>query len=77
LEPIYLRIEKKGRRGKTVTILEGFTGSQTLVEELARKIKINCGTGGTVKRNSIELQGDFRKQALEFFKKKGFLIKGF
>jgi translation initiation factor 1 len=77
LESIHLRIEKKGRRGKIVTVIEGFTGHKNRIEELAREIKINCGTGGAVKNNSIEIQGDFRKKASEFLKGNGFLVKGF
>jgi translation initiation factor 1 len=77
LESIHLRIEKKGRGGKIVTIIEGFTSHRDRMAELARAFKINCGTGGTVKNNSIEIQGDFRKQASEFFKSKGFLVQGF
>ena len=60
-----------------VTIIEGFTSHRDRIEELARILKINCGTGGTVKNNSIEIQGDFRKQASEFLKNNGYLVKGF
>jgi translation initiation factor 1 len=77
MESIHLRIEKKGRKGKIVTIIEGFTSHRERIEELARVFKINCGTGGAVKNNAIEVQGDFRKQASEFFKSNGFLVKGF
>ena len=77
MESIHLRIEKKGRRGKIVTIIEGFTGRPDRIEELAREIKIKCGTGGTLKNNSIEIQGDFRKRISEFLTENGFLVKGF
>jgi translation initiation factor 1 len=76
LETIYLRVEKKGRRGKTVTLLEGFTRDPNEIEELVRMIKSACGTGGTVKNGYVEIQGDFRIQAAAFLKKLGFLVKG-
>lgn len=76
METIHLRIEKKGRRGKTVTILQGFTRHADEIEELARKLKSACGTGGTVKDGCVEIQGDFRQQASALLQKLGFSVKG-
>lgn len=77
METIYLRIEKKNRGGKTVTILEGFTRRQEEIKELARRIKSNIGAGGTVKNGCIEIQGDFRKQISVMLQELGLLIKGY
>jgi len=76
LETIYLRIEKKGRGGKTVTVLEGFTHDDAALETLARELKKSCGTGGTLKNRQVELQGDFRPRIREILLKKGFQVKG-
>ena len=76
LEAIHVRIEKKGRGGKTVTVLEGFTRRPEEMMELARQIKSACGTGGTVKEGRVEIQGDFRAVIVVFLQKRGFLVKG-
>jgi translation initiation factor 1 len=77
LETICLSVEKTGRRGKTVTILEGFTRRPEDLEEIARAIKVSCGTGGTVRHKRVEIQGDFRQAISVYLKKQGFQIKGF
>jgi translation initiation factor 1 len=76
METIHLRIEKKGRSGKTVTVLEGFTRDLTFLGNLARSIKQSCGTGGTLKGQNIEIQGDFRQRIREMLRQQGFQTKG-
>ncbi len=76
METIHLRIEKKGRRGKTVTVLQGFTRHADEIGNLARRIKSICGAGGTTKEGGIEIQGDFRKQASTILRELGFWVKG-
>lgn len=76
METIYIRIEKKGRRGKTVTALDGFTRRPSELEELASQMKKACGAGGTVRNGIIEIQGDCRQRLAVFLKKQGFAIKG-
>jgi translation initiation factor 1 len=76
METIHLRIEKKGRGGKTVTILEGFTRDSAFLEKIARSIKQSCGTGGTLKGQSIEIQGDFRQRIRELLRSQGFDTRG-
>jgi translation initiation factor 1 len=76
METIYIRIEKKARRGKTVTVLDGFTRQPEELEELASQMKKSCGAGGTVRNGVIEIQGDFRQSLVVFLKKQGFAIKG-
>jgi translation initiation factor 1 len=76
METIRLRIEKKGRGGKTVTVAEGFTHEKAFLEELASRLKHSCGTGGTLKDRRIEIQGDFRTHLREVLLKEGFQIKG-
>jgi len=76
MEIIRLHIEKKNRGGKTVTVLEGFTHDHHYLEELARRLKQSCGTGGTLKDRIIEIQGDFRPRLRELLSKEGFQVKG-
>ena len=66
-EPLHVRIEKKGRHGKVVTIIAGFTGLTGIIEELSRKLKSKCGVGGSVKDREIVLQGDLQKKVAGLF----------
>jgi translation initiation factor 1 len=50
--------EKKGRRGKTVTVVTGLPGDHAELREVAGELKRACGTGGAVKDGSLEIQGD-------------------
>ena len=51
--------QKKGKKGKTVTLIRGLgTEDEILLKELLKKIKIFCGTGGTLIDSNIQLQGD-------------------
>jgi translation initiation factor 1 len=76
METIVLRIEKKGRGGKTVTVLSGFTHDRSYLEGLAARLKRSCGAGGTLKDRVIEIQGDFRPRAREILLTEGFQVKG-
>ena len=68
-----LRIEKKGRGGKTVTVVTGFVGiGQPEKERLAKEIQQACGAGGTVKEGRIEIQGDQRETVARIPAKAGF-----
>lgn len=75
METINIQVEKKGRKGKTVTILGGFTRHPDDLAQLARNIKSALGTGGTVKGGCIEIQGNFRTQISNVLKRLGFLVK--
>ena len=61
--PLTMAIERKGRKGKTVTIIAGFRHDPGTLAEIARTLKEHCGTGGTLRGNAIELQGDQRERA--------------
>ncbi len=71
-----VRLEKKGRGGKTVTVIEGIQGPPEFLKDLARFLKEACGTGGAVKEGGIELQGDQRERAARALAAKGFRVKG-
>ncbi len=72
-----LKVEasRKGRGGKTVTIISGFQGKPETLADLAKQLKAQCGTGGTVKENEIEIQGEHKKKLLEILTKLGYKAK--
>jgi translation initiation factor 1 len=69
------KLERKGRAGKTVSIVEGFVGNDEDLKDLAKFIKNKCGTGGSVKDGEIIIQGDFRQKIVDSLKKEGYKIK--
>ncbi len=64
-KPVRVSLEKKGRKGKTVTIVSGLQHNPSTMEEIARILKQYCGAGGTVKGGQIEIQGDNRSRVTE------------
>ena len=71
-----LRMEKKGRGGKTVTVVYDLPQNAAFLKDLAQELKRACGTGGAVADNTIELQGDLRERVRDFLARKGFTVKG-
>jgi translation initiation factor 1 len=71
-----LRMEKKGRGGKMVTVIDGLPRNEAFLKEVAQELKRSCGTGGTVVDGGIELHGDLRNRLRELLAQKGFLVKG-
>lgn len=67
--------ETKGRKGKGVTVIKGIPLDSVELKQLGKKLKSQCGTGGTVKDSVIEIQGDHRDQLIEFLKKEGWTVK--
>ena len=67
-----IRLDTKHRAGKAVTLVEGFTGNRSEREDLGKKLKTFCGTGGTVKENEIIIQGDNRDKVLQWLRKNGY-----
>lgn len=57
-----IQLDKKQRRGKQVTLVTGFAGSEDALKELAKILKSKCGVGGTAKDGEIIIQGEFRKK---------------
>ena len=65
--------QKKGKNGKTITLIRGLGIEDTiLLKELLKKIKVYCGTGGTLIDSNIQLQGDMVSKSIEFLRKEGF-----
>jgi len=71
-----LRMEKKGRGGKTVTVVDGLPRNAGFLKDLSQELKRACGTGGAVLEGAVELQGDLRERVRECLLKKGFVVKG-
>jgi translation initiation factor 1 len=71
-----LRMEKKGRGGKTVTVVYDLPNNAVFLKELASELKRACGTGGAVVDNTVEIQGDLRDRVRDALAKKGFVVKG-
>jgi len=71
-----LRVEMKGRGGKTVTVIDALPRNAEFLESLAKELKKACGTGGTALEGAVELQGDRRERVRELLGAKGWLVKG-
>jgi translation initiation factor 1 len=72
---VRLRRETKGRGGKGVTLIDGLPLAEDALQALARQLKNKCGTGGTVKNGTIEIQGDHRVQLQALLEALGFKVK--
>jgi len=71
-----LRVEKSGRGGKTVTVVDGLPRNEKFLDELARELKRALGTGGAVREAAIEIQGDRRDAIRARLAAKGWTVKG-
>ena len=72
-DPIICKYEK--RKGKPITILEGYTGTTEDFKKLAKELKTKLSVGGSFKDDKIIIQGDFRDKIMEILKEKGFNVK--
>ena len=70
-----LHTAKEKRRGKVVTIVKPFYLEQNALKELLKELKSKLGSGGTIKENTIELQGEVSAQAKELLQNRGFRFK--
>lgn len=71
-----LRLEKAGRGGKSVTVVDGLPNNAEFLKTLAAELKRVCGTGGAVRDGAVELQGDLRERLRDHLSAKGFVVKG-
>jgi translation initiation factor 1 len=72
-DPIICKYEK--RKGKPITILEGYTGAISDFKKLTKEIKTKLSVGGSFKDDKIIIQGDFRDKIMTMLKEKGFKVK--
>jgi translation initiation factor 1 len=69
---LHIRIERSGRGGKTVTIVDNFGGSEEDLNTLGKTLKSKCGVGGSVKDGQIIIQGDFRDRIAVLLSQMGY-----
>lgn len=72
-DPIICKYEK--RKGKPITILEGYNGADSDFKKLAKELKTKLSVGGTFKAGKIIIQGDYRDKIMAMLQEKGFKVK--
>jgi translation initiation factor 1 len=68
-------IDRKKRKGKSVTLIEGFVGTDNDLKELAKLLKTKCGVGGSAKDGEIIIQGEFKQKVAELLNTMGYKTK--
>lgn len=71
-QKLKVRLDTKHRAGKAVTLVEGFVGKEEDIQDLGKKLKSFCGTGGSAKDGEIIVQGDQRDKVMQWLEKNGF-----
>lgn len=71
-QKLRVRLETKHRGGKAVTLVNGFVGTVEDLEDLGKKLKNHCGTGGSAKDGEIIVQGDQREKVIQWLLKNGY-----
>ena len=72
---VCLQRQKKGRNGKTITLVSGLTHSGAELKNLAKELKSMCGVGGSIEGHDIVIQGDKRIPLKELLESKGYRVK--
>ena len=73
--PLHVVIDKKGRKGKVATIIEGFEISDREVADLASELKHRIGTGGSSRGGEILLQGEWQEKVIQLLRDKGYVAR--
>lgn len=74
-QKLIVSLDKKQRKGKSVTLVSGFLGKEEDLKELGRMLKTKCGVGGSVKEGNILIQGDFRTRVIEILQQGDYRVK--
>ena len=72
---LYVSLDSKKRKGKTVTLVEGFVGNKDDLNALGKLLKSKCGVGGTAKDGEIIVQGNLKQKVADLLIKEGYKIK--
>jgi len=75
-QKLRVRIDRKKRNGKTVTLVEGFVGTEDDLKELAKILKNKCGVGGSAKEGEIILQGEHVPKVREVLRGLNYSVQG-
>jgi len=67
--------ETKGRAGKGVTVVKGLPLDAAALAALGKQLRTACGSGGTAKDGTLEIQGDHVERVMELLKAQGFSVK--
>lgn len=71
---LHVSVERKGRNGKTATIISGFTISDDAIEDVASRLKRQLGTGGSARGGEILVQGDRAEAVITALKALGYKV---
>ncbi len=74
-QDLRVQVSRKGRKGKSVTVISGFAHRPETIEALAKQLKAQCGSGGTVRENTVEIQGEHAAKLVSLLIDKGYKAK--